>query len=71
MGVLHLPCQLVEDQNHSSLILGRYISAPFSVAALMAKCFAIRMQDDGVASAIADDRVVASVQNKLPALVCS
>jgi len=35
----------------------------------MAKRFAIRMQNDGVASAITDDRVVASVQNELLSLV--
>jgi hypothetical protein len=35
----------------------------------MAKRFAIRMQNDGVASAITDDRVVTSVQNELLSLV--
>ena len=35
----------------------------------MAKRCAIRMQNDGVAADIADDRAVASVQNELPSLV--
>jgi len=35
----------------------------------MAKRFAIRMQNDGVASAITDDRAVTSVQNELLSLV--
>ena len=35
----------------------------------MAKRFAIRMQNDGVASAITDDRMVASVENELLSLV--
>ena len=40
-----------------------------SVSALVAKRLAIRVQNDGVAAAIADDRVVASVRNELLSLV--